>query len=353
MKYYTGLDVSMKTTSLCIINQDGKIVYETSVPSEPKYIATAIKETKLQIEKVALESGSISRWLAKELENLGLPIICIDARIMSKVLSININKTDKNDARLIAEALRCSFFSEVHLKSDENIELNMLISAHRTLTDVSTKFKNTIRGHLKAFGIRLGTLCSDKFSIQVLKAIEDKPEYIQFAIKILLKSFEEVVEKHKQIETYIEKIAKKDEDTQLLMTIPGVGPITAIAFKSSLGDPKRFSTSRSVGAFFGLTPKQYSSGETTHIGRISKRGPTETRYLLVGAATSLLYRTKSWSKLKAWGLKLKKKKGHKKTVIAVGRKLATIMYRMLLTRRPFEYGDFTEKQIEKLMKLAC
>lgn len=352
MKYYTGLDVSMKTTSICIINQDGKIVFEKEVETDPQDISNAIIKSKFQVENIAVESGSITSWLVRELKLYGLPIICIDSRKMSKVLSININKTDKNDARLIAEALRCNFYSEVHQKSEGQTNLGIALGARRTLINLKTTIRNTIRGHLKAFGIRLGAFGNDiKFIEKVEDCVKGKSEIVSTAISALLISLDSLSTQIVALDKEIEKLAKEHEDIKLLKTVPGVGNITALTYLTYLGDPTRFKSSRAVGAYFGLTPRQYSSGETVHQGRISKCGNTEVRSMLAEAATSALCRTKSFSRVKAWGFRIKKKKGHKKAAIAVARKYSIIMHRMLVTRKPFEYGEPREKK-EKLSKVA-
>jgi transposase len=345
MQYYTGLDVSMKTTSLCIVDVEGKIVFEETVPTDPGHIALVLNDTKFPITKVALESGSISNWLLKELKMQKIPAICIDSKKMSKVLSININKTDKNDAHMIAEALRCKFYSEVAEKSQENVDLGILLNSRRTLINIKNTFKNSIRGHLKAFGIRLGSLGHAKFILAVKKQLEDKTPHTKLAILELLKSFEFIAKQIDDIDKEIEKLATNNEDVQLLSTIDGIGPITALTYIAHLGDPNKFNNSRSVGAYFGLTPNQYSSGETVQMGRISKCGNTEVRNMLNEAAVSAMYRTKAWSKIKAWGLRLAKKKGHKKAAMAVARKFSVLMHRMLITRKPYERGTPKEKKI--------
>jgi transposase len=347
MKYYTGLDVSLKTTAICIVNQEGKIVFEETVVTDPVTITAVLKETRLEIERVAIESGSISHWLEKELCARGLPIICIDAHKMSKVLAININKTDKNDARLIAEALRCNFYSEVQPKTQENAELQILLNSRRTLKNVATQLKNTIRGHLKVFGIFLGQLNSKKFLEKALVAIHNKSDNVKESLKCLLDAFYQIIQQMKLLEEKIEAIAKHDEDVKLLTTIPGVGTLIALTFKVYVGDPNRFKTSKAVGAYFGMTPRQYSSGETHRQGKVSKRGSSEIRFLLNEAASVMMYCTKSWCRPKAWGLKLKKKKGHKKATMALGRKLGTVMHRMLISKKAFEFGEPKEKKLQK------
>lgn len=347
MKHYTGLDISMKTTSICIVDENGKVAFHDTVETDPTAIFTALEYSRLEIEKIAIESGSLSHWLVQSLQKRGLSVVCIDSRKMSKVLSININKTDKNDARLIAEALRCGFYSEVVQKSQDLAEVQILLNSRRTLLNILVKLKNTVRGFLKTYGIRLGTLSHQKFGIAVREYLADKPEIVQIAIISLIDTYQSTLYQLNKVEAQIKKMAQDDPDIRLLMTIPGVGIITAFTFKVCLGDPKRFKKSRSVGAYFGMTPSQYSSGETTRQGRISKCGTAEMRALLNDAALSLLYRTKSWSRLKHWGLNLKKKKGHKKATMAVGRKLAIIMHRMLIEGKPFIFGEPKKEKAEK------
>lgn len=345
MQHYIGLDVSMETTAICAIDETGKIVFETAVYSDPDAIFQALQGKGLSIKSVALESGGLSHWLLNGLCNKGLPAICIDARKMSKIISIKINKTDKNDARLIAEALRCNFYSLVHNKTDQNVQIRMLIAARRTLKNMQTSLKNTIRGHLKMYGIRLGPVGNRKFVGRVQEVISDKGNIVQIALNGLLLPVVAIQEQLDRMEKHIEDLAKTDSDIELLTSIPGVGNLTAITFKAILGEPERFANSRAVGAFLGMTPTQYSSGETQKQGKISKRGSSEGRMLLSEAAASMLYNVKSWNRLKAWGIKLKSKKGHKKAVVALGRKLGTVMHRMLITKEKFKFGEQKTKAV--------
>lgn len=335
MKHFIGLDVSMKETSICIVDEQGKVVSEFCRPTDPNLIATALKETQLLIEKVGVESGALSHWLTTQLRSLGIPAICVDARQMSALLSMKINKTDKNDARVIANAVRTMMYQEVKLKSQSDIELSTLLVARLTLVNQRTALKNTVRGMLKTYGIQIGTVGKKSFVDAVKKAIQQKTPLVQNSFAAVLLVYGALETQIRQLDLRLELIAKEDEDAQLLMTIPGIGVITALNFKVTIGDAQRFSSSKKVGAYVGMTPKQYSSGEVERRGRISKCGCREMRSLLVEAATVMLTRTKSWSKLKAWGLKLAHKKGMKKAFVAVGRKLAVIMHRMLITRKEF------------------
>lgn len=348
MKYYVGLDVSMKETSICIVDESGKNVYEQSVPSDPTSITECLKNTNLSIEKIGLESGSISYWLNTKLLKYGMPAICIDARHIAAILSVNVNKTDKNDARGIANAMRCGLYREVILKPQSNVDIEVLLAARKGLVKQRTALKNTIRGLIKTYGIRLGAITGNKkFLDAVRSGIKDTPAIVQLSIETLLNTFEVLEIQIHKLERQLKEIARTDSDIVLLQTIPGVGLITVLSFKMAIGDPSRFIDSRDVGAYFGMTPQQYASGEMNKQGRISKCGHAEVRSLLVEAATVMMTRAKLWSKLKAWGLKIMRKKGLKKASVAVGRKLAVIMHRMLITKEIFRLSDKEEKEIKK------
>lgn len=346
MKHYIGLDVSMKETSICIIDEQGKVVKEGIEFSDPVRISEYIKKTQLTIEKVALESGCLSHWLLANLQQLGIPAICVDARKMSAVLSLNVNKTDQNDARGIADALRCNYYREVSLKAQNLVEIGTFLSARRALIGQRTTLKNIIRGLLKSYGIRLTTGNKMSFSDAVRASAKEQATLVQTSIEALLTALTVLESEIKKMDKQLKDMAKVDSDAQLLMTIPGVGVITALSFKVAIGDPRRFKNSRSVGAYLGMTPKQYSSGEIQKQGRISKCGSSEMRSLLFESAVVLLTRTKVWCQPKAWALKILRKKGLKKAACALARKLAVIMHRIMITREPFRLCDTKEKTEE-------
>jgi transposase len=352
MKHYIGLDVSMKETSICVVDEAGKIIYEGIEVSDPIKLSEHIQALKVDIEKAAVESGSISRWLVTQMQNLGIPVICVDARHMAAILSLNVNKTDRNDAQGIAHALRAGLYREVHLKTQAHVDVCSLITARKALVNQRTKLKNVIRGLLKGYGLRLSTTGTKSFSEKVLQSVEGLPFAAQLAIEGVLNGFQALDEQVSKLEKQIKIEAQNDPDVCLLMTVPGVGPITALSFKAAIGDPARFQDSRFVGAYLGMTPSQYSSGETQKLGRISKRGTGAIRSLLYEAAVVMLTRTKLWSRPKAWALKILRKKGMKKAAVALGRKLAVIMHRMLITQQAFKLGDPAEEKNQPVNKVA-
>lgn len=339
MSYYAGLDVSMKTTSIAIVDAKGSIVFETQCETDPETIAKTLSSTGFVLERTGLESGCLTFWLVEELSKQGLPAICIESKQMATIIALKVNKTDRNDARLIADAMRCSLYKEVYHKTKESIEIGLQMGARRTLIDIRTKLKNSIRGFLKAYGIRMGAISHQKFEAKVKCYLEGCEESVRNSIMSLLNCYEEVCRNVEEADEALEKLSRKDPVIELFEGIPGVGTITALTYKAIIDNPHRFKNPRDVGAYIGLTPSQYSSGETVKQGKISKCGCSELRTLLVECAIVMLTRCTGWTKLRAWGLKIKKRSGLKKAATAVARKLAVIMLRMWQTGESFIWGE--------------
>jgi len=337
MEYYAGLDVSMKETFICVVDENGKIVYENQELSDVKSLAKHLRSTGFKLAKIGLESGSLSHWLTTGLRKEGLEAICIDARKMAAILSVHVNKTDKNDARGIADAMRCNYYKTVQIKGWDSIAVWSVLKTRKRLIEQRVQLTNSIRGMLKAYGIRLGSVTIEKFTTRVYEVIIELPDIVKDSISSLLSCVTHLIKEIEGLDKILNAQAAADEEIKLLMTAPGVGKLTAIAYRCALDDPTRFKDPYDVGAYFGLTPRQYSSGETTVQGRISKCGNQEVRTLLIEAACVLLTRSKKWSTLKAWGLKIAKKKGHKKAMVAVARKLSIILYKMLVSKSEFRY----------------
>lgn len=350
MGNYIGLDVSLKRTSICIMNESEKILHEMSVVTDPDAIMKAISETKLTVKKAAIECGGTSHWLVKSLKDRGLEVICIDARKMAAAITIRGNKTDKNDAQEIANALRTGYYKEVYQKQDDVVEKMTLLTTRRTLITQRVQISNCIIGMLRAFGIfSCGSSTNEqKFIQNVQQALKGLNDDIRLSIDSLLASFKCILEQIAKIDRRIETITETDEDVQLLKTIPGVGAVTALVFKLEVDNPARFKKSRSVGAYVGMASREYSSGESQKQGSISKAGSAELRMLLCQSAMCLMYNSRSMNRIKLFGLKIKKRKGHGKAVVAVGRKLAVTMHCMLITRKPFDPGSIPDKEIKKI-----
>lgn len=297
MSNYIGLDVSLKTTAICIIDIKGKILQELVSPTDPKAILNAIASTGLNADLVALECGGTSHWLTKELKHLGLPAICIDARKMSAAISIKANKTDKNDAREIANAIRTGYYKEIYQKQDHTVEQQTLLTARRALIDQRTQLINCIRGIFRAQGkLHCGSSQNEEKFLQSIQGLmSNQNKDIALSINALISCYKVICQEVSKIDDRIEEITKTDEDVQLFKSIPGVGAVTALTFKLEIDDPARFKKSRSVGAYAGMTPKQYSSGESQRQGGISKIGSKELRSLLCQSAMCMMYNTRTGS----------------------------------------------------------
>jgi transposase len=346
MSNYIGLDVSMKQTSVCIVNKNGDIVFEKEVDTDPEVIFKCISETGLEIEIVGLESGSLTHWLVDGLTRLGLPAIAVCSRKMEAILSITINKTDKNDAKGIALAMRGGYYRKIHHKSQYAVELSTMMGARRSLVSQRTDCMNTIRGLMKTYGILIGIVGTTSFYLTLESLVKKIPKDAQIGINALLEAFKATNEQVIILDKKIEVIAMKDPIVLRLMTHPGVGPITALTFKMEIDDPKRFKKSRSVGAYIGVTPTQYSSGETHRQGKISKCGSSELRYLMGEAANSMMMGTKGWNKDKAWAFKIMKKQGYGKARTALSRKMAVKLHRMWLEEKDYQFVDITPEEVK-------
>lgn len=341
MRYYVGLDVSVKTTSVCIVDEAGKVVKERSLPTEPEVIAGWLGKTGLVFERVGHEAGPMSSWLHEELSKLGLPMVCVEARHMQTALAAMRNKTDRNDARGIAQMMRTGWFREVHIKSTAGQELRLLLVARRALIDRRRDIENVIRGTLKVFGIRVGQVSRLKFSERVRELVEDRGAIAEI-IAPLLTVRNTMMEQMQVLHRKLMNQVRTDRVCRQLMTAPGVGVVVAASFKAGVDAPERFSRSRNVGAHFGLTPRRYASGEMDRMGCISKCGDELVRTSLYEAANVLLTRVKRWSMLKAWGMKIARKAGVQKAKVAVARKLAVILHRMWADGSDFRWGKAQE-----------
>lgn len=337
MPHFAGLDVSTRTTSVCVISEDGEVLLETSVTTDPDAIAAALRPWRPTLKTVGHETGSLSPWLHKELQRRGLPVICLEALHTRALLAGQRNKTDQADALGIAQILRAGWFKTVHVKSDEAHRMRILLAHRRNLKRKGLDLENTLRHTLKAFGVRLHSTGRGGMAAAVREATSHDPLLTDLA-EGMLRARDVLLSEFERLNRMVRDLALADAVCRRLMSVPGVGPVTALAFKAAVDDPRRFRRSRTLGAHFGLTPRRYQSGETDISGRISKRGDGEVRTLLYEAAMSMLVRTRSHSALKAWGLRLAKTRGLKRACVALARKLATVLHRMWLDDVDFRYA---------------
>ena len=328
MTHYAGLDVAMETSALCVIDEVGQIVLETSLQTDPDVIAEALEPYGQTLKRLGHETGSVAPWLHKELLARGMPVVCMEAAHTRSALSAMRNKTDKNDARGLAQILRTGWFRPVHVKSDHSNRMRLLLIGRRNMKRKFLDIENAIRHSLKAFGIRLGQVSRGRFEARVREFLDDDPVLIGMVegmLRVRAVLWKEYCELHR----LLVRIVSRDEVCRLLMTAPGVGPVTALSFCAAVDDPHRFLKSRTVGAHFGLTPKRRQSGTSIdHGGHISRMGDGDVRNALYEAANAVLTKTRKPVPLKKWGEKIAKKRGHKAACVAVARKLAVILHAM-------------------------
>jgi transposase len=338
VEHYVGLDVSLKLTAICIVEGTGKVAREGVVASNPEAIAAFVKLHAPHVERIGLEAGATSTWLWTELNKMGLPVICIDARHAKAVLKMQINKSDRNDAIGIARIMQCGWYKEVTVKGLDSHALKALLVSRALLVKIKRDLENQIRGLLKNLGLVIGRAKMNVFAVRAAELIEDRPE-LAAAVEPLLKGREAIERQIADLDRKVMGLARNDAQVRRFMTTPGVGAITALCFLATIDDPTRFKRSRSVGAYVGLTTRRYASGEIDWTGRVSKCGDAMLRSYLYEAANVLLTRVAKWSALKAWGIRLAKRSGLRKAKVAVARKLAVILHRMWVDGTEFNWSS--------------
>jgi transposase len=276
--------VSVKETSVCIVDDAGKIVREARVASEPEALLQVLTIAIYRFKRVGLEAGPLSQWLYSVLAEAGLPVTCVETRHMRAMLKAQINKTDRNDARGIAQMMRVGLYRPVHVKTLRSQKLRVLLTHRKLLHSKTIAIENDLRATLRNFGLKVGIV-----------------------------------------------------GCRRLMTIPGVGPVVALTYRVTVDVPARFRNSKAVGAVFGLTPSKYQSGENDRTGAISRCGDEMMRMMLYEAAQSMLVRSAKWSWLKAWAMKIARHRGMKKAIVALARRLAVIMHRIWVDGTEFRW----------------
>ena len=329
MKHYVGLDVSQKEVSLCVVDGDGAVIAEGKVATEPALVLSWIEDRVGTVERIVHESGPLSIWLTRELARLGAPVVCIDARAAHKALSARMNKTDRADAEALAQLARTGWYREVHIKSEASDRLRLLLGARERMIRIRQDIEGQARGILKTYGIRLGPVAQSReragFREQLQAAASGDP-LIEAVAASLIAVHDTACAEAATIEEELQAIAR--DLARRLMTVPGVGPMVALNFIATIDDAKRFAKATDVGAYLGLTPRRYQSGEIDYSGRISKRGDGAMRALLYEAASVLINRVQRFSPLKAWAVRLAARKGFKKAAVAAARKIAIVMLRL-------------------------
>lgn len=338
MNHYAGLDVSQQTTSICIVDEEGAILAERKVPTSLDAIATVLEP--YAVKRAGLETGPLSVWLWNELNAAGVPIICMDARHAHAALKMMPAKTDRNDAAGLAQIVRTGWCKRVHVKSAPSHEARALLAARSKLVEIRCDLENEIRGVLRTFGIVFGKRVGgfSKRAEEIIAGELDASPMIRTVMEALMKARYEIRAQVAALDAMVRSTSRNNPVVRHLMTVPGVGAVTALGFVATIDDPSRFRRSASAGAYLGLTPKIYASGETKKVGRISRRGDDFLRRSLYEAANALLTRVARPSSLKAWGLRIAKRSGFRRAKVAVARKLAVVLHAMWSSGEEFRWS---------------
>jgi transposase len=303
-------------------------VREAKVASEPEALAGFCRGLGLAITRIGFEAGPLSQWLHAGLAKAGFDVVLLETRQIKAALSAMTVKTDRKDARGIAQLLRMGWYRPVHGKAVPTQETRALLTGRKLLQGKLLDLELGIRGLLRNFGLKVGIVGAAKFDIRIRELLDCLPDLAEI-IEPLLASRRKLREEFERLHRKLLSIVRDDGVCRRLMTIPGVGPVVALAYASTIDVPARFRNSKAVGASLGLTPVLHQSGESNRIGRVSLCGDGMMRTLLYEAAQVMLTNVHvKWSWLKAWAMKIARRRGGRKATVALARRLGVIMHRI-------------------------
>ena len=336
MTYYAGIDVSLESASVCVIDAAGKTIGEGKVASEPEALADWLKATGVSLERVGLEAGPLSQWLHVGLRQAGIAAELLETRHVRRAFEIMPVKTDRKDAHGIADLMRMGWFRPVHCKSIDAQETRAMLTARKLVQKQVFEVESSLRGILRGFGLKVGKTTPVKFEGRVKELVAGNPS-LERTADSLLATRAVLRREFNGFERQLRGMARNDTRARLLMSTPGVGTIVALTYAAAVDDPSRFTSSKTAGAHFGLTPKRYQSGQIDYSGRISKLGDASVRAALYEAAHVILTKPlKGCTALKSWALRIARRAGMSKAKVALARKLAVIMHRMLANGTTFQ-----------------
>jgi transposase len=338
MAYFVGLDVSVKETSVCVVDDSGKVISEQKVLTEPDNIITLLTSIGETYARIGIEAGPLSQWLVNALIAADLPVICVETRHMKALLTAQqINKTDRNDARGIAQMMRVGLFKPVHVKTLVAQEQRMLLTSRKLLQRKLLDVESDLRGTLRNFGLKVGAVSGSRYDARVRELVEGFPG-LTAIVEPLLTVRRVMRQQFAVLHKMLLDTVRDDPVCRRLMTAPGVGAVGARTYRATIDQPQRFVHSRAVGAHVGLTPKRYQSGEIDYDGGVSKCGDALLRTMLYEAAQTMLTRAKKWSWLKAWGMRVAQRRGIRRAIVAVARRLAVVLHRMWVDGTEFRWS---------------
>ena len=337
MEHFAGIDVSLKDSSICVVDAAGRIVREAKVASEPKALVAWFRGLGFAVTRIGLEAGPLSQWLHAGLSEAGFDAVLLETRHVKAALSAMVVKTDRKDARGIAQLLRMGWFRPVHRKSADAQEVRALLVGRKLLQGKLRDVELSIRGILRGFGLKVGEISKGRFAARIRELVAGH-EMLETVTGAMLAAREALRAEFMRLHRRMLVTVRADAVCRRLMTVPGVGPVVARTYVAAVDDPGRFKKSKELGAHFGLVPRKYQSGEVDHSGRISKVGDAMARAVLYEAANVMLTRAVPFSSLKAWALRVAGRTGMKKARVALARKLAVILHRMWVDGTSFRWG---------------
>lgn len=338
MAIFAGLDVSDKTTHVCVVDDEGAILKRDVVASDPEVLAKWFAKHCADLARVVLETGPLSTFLYHGMIERGVPVECICARHAKGVLAARVNKSDVHDAEGLSQLARTGWFKRVHMKASATHIDRAALRIRAQLITARVAMGNQLRGLLKLFGLRLGAAHTPGKRRERLIALYQQRPDLEALFAPLVASIEVIEDQLRASNRLLESRATDDPVCSRLMTVPGVGPITALTFTASVEDPHRFTRSEDVGAYAGLVPRRSQSGERDVRGNISKAGDPMLRRSLYEAANIMLCRVQRPFALQQWGLRIAEAKGNKRARIAVARKLAVLLHSLWLNETEFRWA---------------
>jgi transposase len=338
MTQFVGLDVSQKLTAICVVDETGRRMWRGQCTSNPMQIEWSVRRYAGENARIGIETGPMTPWLVHELRDCGLDVTCLDARHARAALKMQINKTDQNDAEGLAQIMRTGWYRSVHVKSFGAQRARALLGARAQLVGMTTRLSNHIRGVLKTFGMLPGALRGVPFDRRVEALLANRDDMAPI-VRPMFAAWRQLRVQTAIFDKAVRALAKASPTCRLLMSVPGIGALSVLAYVSTVEDPARFTRSRSVGAHLGLTPKQYQSGEIDRSGRISRCGDTLARTLMYEAAVVILTRVKRPSALKDWAGAIARRSGAGKARVALARKLSIILHSIWRSGEPFRWSE--------------
>ena len=336
MEYFAAIDVSLELSCVCVVDGTGKIVREGKVASEPEALAEWFTGSGLEFTRIGLEAGPLSQWLHAGLTAAGLPAILIETRHVKAALKAMTVKTDRNDARGMAQLMRMGWFRPVHVKTLPAQEVRALLTARKLLQGKLHDIELGIRGLLRGFGLKVGQVSKGRYEARI-RELATGHSVLEPVTAAMLQARASLRAEYGKLHRLLLRIVREDTVCRRFMTVPGVGAIVAVTYKTAIDDPARFRKSKDLGPYFGLTPSKYQSGEVDWTGRISKVGDVMVRTALFEAANAMLSRVTRFSALKAWALRIVKLRGVKRAKVALARKLAVVLHRMWVDAADFRW----------------